>query len=296
MSAQRILVTGASGQVGAWLVRKLVRDGRGVAAWTHTFNDDLFGLRARQVDLADPDSLTRAIEQDAPDTLVHLGAVTSVAAAQADPALARRVNVHAALHLAELMRNRRGRMIYCSTDMVFDGRKGNYHETDAPAPLSTYGQTKLEAEQALQSFDNVLTIRPALLFGPILAGKPKFFDAMLTALRNGQPFSLFHDEYRTPLSNAMAADPIAALIDSDHTGLLHLAGPDRLSRLDMGRQLARVLGVSDANLTAISRLEHAGDQPRPADLSLNAGKWRAFFPDIPWRSYDEELRRMLTDA
>ncbi len=293
MGYPRVLVTGASGQLGGYTVAELARQGYELALWTGRRSESIDGITPRQVDLADRKQIDRGIEADQPDVLVHAGAVTSVAAASANPDHARRVNVEGTTRLADHMHQRGGRMVYISTDMVFDGHLAPYDESSEAKPVSVYGRSKLEGEAPVLAAERGVVMRPALLFGPVRSGEPKFFDALVAALREGKGFSLFHDEYRTPLGCMQAAEAIAALVATDVTGLLHVAGPQRMSRLAMGRSAARVLGVSDGLLESVSRTAHVGDEPRPEDLGLDCGRWRSLFPTLTWREFEDELWRML---
>src|SRR5207245_6393078 len=108
-----------------------------------------------------------------------------------------------------------------------------------------------------------------LLFRPTLTGRPSFFDQMLGGLRKRRVVPLFTDEWRTPLGLCVAAQALLDLVTSDFTGLLHLGGPERLSRYDMGRRLATHLGLDPAVLQATERATTATPEPRPRAVSLD---------------------------
>ena len=122
-----------------------------------------------------------------------------------------------------------------------------------------------------------------------LVGRPVFFDEQVAALRQGKTITLFEDEWRTPLSLATAARALLALVPADVRGLLHIGGPERLSRLEMGQRLAAYLGVDPARILAASRESMKAAEPRPRDLSLDSSRWRALFPGEPWLSLEESL-------
>src|SRR5262249_48570044 len=145
----RLLLTGASGLLGAYLLRELAQwQGDGVA-WSGTQGGDLFGRRLLPVDLADTDQVVAAFRQSKPTVVLHAAALASVAECQRDPQRARQVNVQATALLAELAAEGRARLVFVSTDLVFDGEHAPYRETDSAAPLSLYGATKAEAESAV---------------------------------------------------------------------------------------------------------------------------------------------------
>ena len=110
--------------------------------------------------------------------------------------------------------------------------------------------------------------------------------------RSHRPIHLFQDEWRTPLSLPAAAAAIAAAVDSEQTGLLHLGGPDRLSRYEMGRLLAEQIGADPSVLLATSRLKAPGE-PRPRDTSLDSSRWSELFPEVPLPSYRDAVAVLI---
>jgi dTDP-4-dehydrorhamnose reductase len=278
----RLLVTGGGGQLGAYLLRELSKQGVAPTTWSGT----------RTVDLTRADAVAEAFRAARPDVIVHCAAVSSVAISYRTPALAEAVNVGGTRVLGELADASRARLILVSTDLVFDGERGSYVEEDTPAPLSVYGRSKLLAEEPVRALARGLVVRVSLLFGPTLIGRPSFFDEQLAALREGRSCTVFSDEWRTPLSLWTAARALAALARSDCTGVLHLGGPERLSRLEMGRRLAAFLGA-DASVTVPARREDVpAPEPRPRDVSLNSSRWRGHFPHLPWPTWEDALREM----
>jgi dTDP-4-dehydrorhamnose reductase len=167
--------------------------------------------------------------------------------------------------------------------MVFDGEHAPYREEDEPAPLSVYGRTKAEAERVALAVPGNAVVRVSLLLGPSLTGRPSFHDEQAAALRAGRPLRLFEDEWRTPLTLQAAAQALLAVVGCGYAGVLHVGGPERLSRLDMGRRLAAALGVSAAGIVPTRRADLPSPEPRPRDLSLDSSRWRALFPDAPPR-------------
>jgi dTDP-4-dehydrorhamnose reductase len=285
----RILITGASGALGGYLLRHLAGTGVTITAWSGSRGGALFGIPLRPVNLADPDAVAPAYRDARPDAVIHAAAIASLAECHRDPEQAHRVNVAGTAQLAELAAAAGARLLLVSTDLVFDGERGNYAEGDAPSPLSIYARTKLEAEHAALARKGSLVARVSLLFGPTLTRRGSFFDQMLASLHAGRPVTCFADEWRTPLGLAPAAAALATLARSDFEGLLHVGGPERLSRLEMGQRLAKYLGVDPALIVATSRADAAGPEPRPRDTSLVSSKWRSLFPHEPWPACEGAL-------
>jgi dTDP-4-dehydrorhamnose reductase len=289
----RFLITGASGQLGAYLLRELRRGADSVSAWSGTRSETLFGIPLEPVNLANADQVADAFRRAQPDTIIHAAAIATIAACYRDPEYANEINARASARLAELAAGPGARLVLVSTDLVFDGNSGWYTEGDTPAPLSVYGRTKMAAEQAVLAAPRATVARVSLLFGPTLTGREAFFEAQVRALRERKPIRCFTDEWRTPLGLATAARAIIALARSEFHGVMHLGGPERLTRLAMARQLATVLQLDPEVLVPATRDQLAAPEPRPRDVSLDASLWRQWFPAQPWPTFAEALRDMM---
>ena len=280
----RLLLTGASGQLGSYLLKALAHRQLEVTAWSATAPGQHFGVPLRPVDFCDPGAVRAALDVTMPGVILHAAALSSVAECYRDPDRARRVNVEGTAILRDHAERHGARLVFVSTDMVFDGERGGYREGDSPNPLSAYGRTKRDAEAVVAALPGAVVVRASLLYGPSQSGRPTSFDEQVTALRQGRAVTLFHDEWRTPLDLETATGALIAIATSDVTGVLHLGGPERLSRLEMGERLARQLGADPALLVGASRLS-AGPEPRPRDASLDSSRFRSLFPGLPWPTY-----------
>jgi dTDP-4-dehydrorhamnose reductase len=282
------LVTGATGLLGGYLVEELRRGGDDVVPVGGPGRGD------DGVDLADDAAVRALVARVRPDVTFHTAALSAVGDCAAAPERARRLNAVAAAKLAEAAGA--SRFVHLSTDMVFDGESAPYREGDAPAPTSVYGRTKREGEVAvLAAGGRSVVVRLSLLFGPTKTGRRGFFDHQLEQLRAGAQIVLFDDEWRTPLSLRAAAEALVAIGRSDVGGVIHLGGPERLSRFEIGQRLAGACGLSDRGLVRGSRSRSrtvvAGGEPRPRDLSLDSSVFRARFPGLGGLSFEDECRR-----
>ena len=285
----RILVTGAGGQLGAYLLRELAETEHEMVAW-----------RGRKdVDLTSPE-ITDTFIAAAPDAVIHAAAMSRPADAAAKPKVANEINNLATGIMAHLADRTGARFVFVSTDMIFDGEHAPYTETGGLLPNpQVYGRTKLKGEaQTCACYGTIL--RVSLLYGPSLNGKANFFDQQVAALRDGRPVKLFHDEWRTPLDYRSAARALITLAEAEPKrveqwpgDVYHLGGPERMSRVEFGRRLARYLGVSDACVEEVSRLSVQGDEPRPRDLSLDSSKFITRFPHLAPPRFEDALRQML---
>jgi dTDP-4-dehydrorhamnose reductase len=251
-----------------------------ILALTGRTRQPVVGAESRAPALDDFAALAAAVADFRPRYVLHLAAMTSVADCHATPDLAAKENTAATGVLADAAHRCGARFVFCSTDMVFDGAAAPYRETDAPRPLSCYGQTKAAAEQLLAGRDHALVVRVPLMLGLPCTPRATTFAGQLAALRAGQPVRLFTDEYRTPVWLADAARALIGLARTEHTGVLHLAGPERLSRYDMLARCAAQLGLPTANLVPVSRCDFPAAEPRPADLSLDGSRLAAAYPEL----------------
>ncbi|MFQ5805488.1 MAG: SDR family oxidoreductase [Phycisphaerae bacterium] len=282
MAAQRWLVTGASGQLGGHVVRQLARETAGADILALALRSEVgtAGVRVARTDFADLDGLGKCVAEFRPTHIVHTGAVTAVGDCCARPEAATRVNTDATCVLAETAAGCQARLVFISTDMVFAGDEAPYRETDRPRPLSHYGRTKAAAERLLVGFERTLVVRLPLLYGFACTRRETTFAKQIAALRSGEPLRLFTDEYRTPVWLPDAAAALIGLARSELTGVIHVAGPKRLSRFEMVGRFARLLNVPDPKLEPASRHSIDASEPRPEDLSLDGARFAKLFPRL----------------
>jgi dTDP-4-dehydrorhamnose reductase len=288
----QVLLTGASGLLGAYLLRELHGNSDPVTAWSGSYHGTLFAIPVKPVDLSSSDQVVQRLDEAKPDCILHTAALARISDCEQNPQRARQVNADGTALLAEQAGKRGIRLLCVSTDLVFDGEHAPYRETDEPRPLSVYAQTKREAELAVLGKPNTVVVRVSLLFGPSLNGRPSFFDQQLAALRCGRPLTLFRDEWRTPLAIDTAARALLAIARSNITGLLHLGGPERMSRLEMGLRLANFSGLAPDSIVSTSR--PTTGELRPRDVSLDSSRWRQQFPSAPWPCWEDALHRLVS--
>jgi dTDP-4-dehydrorhamnose reductase len=283
----RVVLTGASGQLGAYLRSALADAGYDVRAW----GGRTAGAPFRPVDLADPEATARALAEDDPGVIVHAAAVSAADAVCRDPGLAWGVNVGATERLARWCAARGRRLVFTSTDLVFDGSRPWWTESDPAAPVLEYGRTKRAAESAVLAAPRGLAARISLLFGPSRCGRPGFFDRAIAALRAGETRAFFDDEFRTPLHYACAAAILTRLVGAEAAGLIHVGGTERVSRYELMRRAAAALGLDPGLVRANRRAAVALAEPRPADVSLATARLAALLPDIARPPIEPALAR-----
>jgi len=292
----RLLITGATGNLGRFLVRAGKAAGHQVIPWGSARGGEVDGQPVVPVDLANPDAVAEHFWRSQPMAVIHSGAISSIAECHRDPVRAFKINVEATRQLVGLCMVGIARLVFVSTDLVFDGERGGYTEHEKTHPLSMYGKTKVDAERAVLLYRGHLVARLSLLVGPGPAHRPNYFDRQVAALRRGEPVTLFVDELRSPLATGSAAEALVKLAGVDYGGVLHVGGPERLSRYEMGLELARVLGVDPALVRPQNQAEVKAPEPRPRDVSLDSTRLTKLWPDLFLPGFAEAARQAVVAA
>jgi dTDP-4-dehydrorhamnose reductase len=226
-------------------------------------------LTRQHLDLADSAAVRAAFHRDNPQLVIHCAALSKSPDCEANPALARKLNVETMALLAELAAG--VPLVFLSTDLVFDGRQGNYDEAAPVSPLGVYAETKAAAEQILLANPNHTVIRTSLNGGTSPTGDRGFNEQMRRAWQAGQSLRLFTDEFRSPIPAEVTARAIWELATLDNPGLYHVAGGERLSRWRIGQILAARWPDLKPQIEPGSLKQYRG-APRAPDTSLNCAK------------------------
>ena len=259
-----VWVTGAGGLIGRYLLAVAPEV---VPIWT------VRGLTRRDLDLADLPALRQRFREDRPARVIHCAGLTASPACQEDPPLARQLNVAVTTALVALASDIP--LTFLSTDLVFDGRQPPYNELGIVNPLTVYAQTKLEAEQRVLANPRHTVIRTSLNAGVSASGRRAFNEELRHAWATGQTTRLFTDEFRSPIAAVVTARAIWELAAQAPPGLYHVAGSQRLSRLEMGRLLAGLWPELNPRIVPMS-LAGYGGPPRSPDTTLDSRKAQAW--------------------
>lgn len=254
------LITGASGLIGQYLVKSASR-------WAPKW--EVRGLTRAELDLTDHAAVARTWQTLKPNAVIHCAALSRTKDCEQDPAQARRINVEATTHLAQLAHDIP--FLFLSSGEVFDGTAGWYRETDLPRPINVYGRTKLEAEQIVLDNPRHTVVRIVLTAGTSRGGDRSFVEDMCRAAKAGKDVNLYADEFRCPLPAGAIARALWELLARDQPALYHLAGSERLSRWEIGQALLPWYPELAGRLVEGSARHHTG-APRPRDLSLGCEK------------------------
>src|ERR1700679_641307 len=263
--SQLVWITGAHGLIGNYLVQTAPRF---APHWR------VRALTRADFDLLDFAAVEREFKKDRPQLVIHCAAVSTVAEAQKNPDHAWRVNVEMTRLLAGLASE--GRLIFFSTDLVFDGRRGNYIETDAVNPLTWYGETKAAAEKIVGQNPRHLVVRTSINGGVSIPGNRAFNEQLRAALQaSGQGMTLFTDEFRCPIPASETARAVWELAQKNGAGIFQVAGAEKLSRWQIGQLLIGRWPEVKVKIQSGSARDFAGP-PRALDTSLDISKIQKF--------------------
>jgi dTDP-4-dehydrorhamnose reductase len=255
------------------------------------------GCRMRRVDMASADDLGSVVREASPTVILHAAAMIDVDLCERDKEAAERINGDGTRRVATLAAETGARLVYFSTDMVFDGRKGMYKETDAPVPINHYGVTKLLGEElALAHCPGAVVMRLALTYGRGNEAHGSFLDWMIAGLKRRETLRLFIDQFRTPVFAGDVCVAAKVILNSGApAGTYHIAGTERVNRYEFGERVAELFGFSTRLLQPVRMRDVKTVLPRPADNSLDNSKAERMLK-ITFRSIRDGLREVATQS
>jgi dTDP-4-dehydrorhamnose reductase len=272
----RLLVVGARGFLGTFLAGKARTHYKVLCADRSRANAETDVV----LDVADPASVRTAFDAVRPDAVVLLAAVSDIDRCQKDPELAFSVNLRGAESVANVCAQRGARLLFTSTGAVFDGNKQGYIETDEPTPSSVYGETKAQAEAAVQALTpSAIILRVALVLGR--TSKPEtnsLLDSLVRRWRADEVVSASVLEARNPIDADTLSQWILELLQDEQTsGIFHAGATESVTRYQLAQAVAERLNVS-ASLVKAELQPPPGRAPRGAHHFLLTGKINSSCP------------------
>jgi dTDP-4-dehydrorhamnose reductase len=271
----KTLVLGASGQVGYHLMLAAARRGYEVVGTRHA--NPYAGLR--QLDRNDSDATAALIRRLRPRVVFCPAAWSWVDGCERDPARARRENVDNVVRAAEIAAAVGARFVFFSSDYVFPGEGPAYREEDEPRPLNVYGETKLAAERALAALGvGALTVRTAVVYGPERQRKTAVYQ-LLRAGEQGRPIKVATDQVCSPTYSPNLASAALELAAKGVEGVVHVAGPEHMSRFEFAKLACTILKIPESILESATTDQFEGMVARrplinPLDVAKAEGLLR----------------------
>lgn len=272
---KRILITGGTGLLGLAIQQSAPTDIQGFSVYfpERSLPEPLhFPIRA--ADVTDRRQMQSVFEWAKPDVVIHTAAIGSVDFAERNREQTRRVNVGGTEIVAELCQIFKSRLIYISSNAVFDGRSPLYSETAPVNPINYYGQLKVEAENIVRESSIYWAIvRPILMYGwPYPGERDNPVVWWVRSLENGKHIKVVDNVFSKPLPAWSCAEVIWEVIRQQQTGIYHVAGRDHLSLYDFALQVAEVFDLDAELITPVPDSYFPEIAPRPQDTSFDTTK------------------------
>jgi dTDP-4-dehydrorhamnose reductase len=270
---EKILITGISGFLG-WNLARRLQDRYRLYGTCLDNPVSIPGIETFTVDLSDWSKIERLCQAVNPAVIVHTAAYSNPDYCELHHKEALTLNTFATRELAKAANRLGTKLIYTSTDFVFDGRRGEYSEADDPAPINYYGKTKFLGElEIMNHCSHYVTLRIGTLFGRSNGIRPNFFETLEKQLLAGKRPACIVDQYRTFLFVEDAVQAISQLIEEKTLkGLFHFGGPEKASRVQFAEKLCTTLSVSDSLIEKVRLADSTSAAVRPPDCSLNSNK------------------------
>ena len=300
-SSARILVVGAAGQVGTRLCHLLGPTRVLAAGRTPSAPGHLAGFPWLQLDLSTPHSASVAqlLAQPAPlSAVLCVAGATDVDRCEREPAWAEAVNTLGPAALAAATPAHIP-FVYFSTEYVFPGTPANpgpYTESSPTQALSVYGRSKLLGEQQILAVrPDALILRTTVVYGADPARK-NFLYFLHRELSAGRSVRIVDDQISTPTSNDDLSAATLELLDRGATGIVHVAGPDLLSRYDFALRAARLLALDEHLIEPIPTASLAQPAPRPLVAGLQSSRLHTLLGRNPMKGIDAGTRAWVANS
>lgn len=274
----RVTIFGASGLLGQALMRE----------WT---GDDVVGLSVEDVDVRDPAKVREAVAKNRPDWIVLAAAYTDVDGCESNQELAFAVNRDGAVNVAEAAKRAGAKVLFLSSDYVFDGTKTSPYEVgDARNPQSVYGRSKVEAEvRLLEVLPECCILRTAWMFG--MGGKC-FPDTILKLAASRPALDVVNDQHGCPTYSLDLAQAIMQLCGKGASGIVHVTNAGHCSWFEFAREVVKSAGLV-TEVRPVSTQQMARPAPRPAYSVLSARSLQPYGIAMP--TWQDALRRYLQE-
>lgn len=265
----KILVIGAGGLVGSTAVRL----GSNYQIYKTYNTHEMQGADSFKLDVTNREKVFSLIEKLKPDCVIDTHALHDVDYCETHPEEAWKINVEGTKNVAEACKRIGAKMIFMSTDYIFDGRKLKYTEKDKPNPLSYYAKTKLIAERVIDALGtNYIIARSSVLYGGYSTGKLNFVLWLINKLKNGEKVNIVTDQHNNPTFADRLVEILFTLYEKDASGLFNITGTTCLSRYDFAKIIANIFNLNGKLINPITTPELHQVAKRPERVNMISDK------------------------
>lgn len=224
-----------------------------------------------QLDVINVNQIDKVVSDHKPDFIINCAAMTNIDEIEVDSKQAFQINSYGARNVALIAKKNRIKMFYLSTDSVFDGIKGRYTEEETPNPINEYAKTKKLGEDLISEISNEFTIIRTNFYGYDKNGK-YLFNWILNNFKKSHPITAFDDVIFNPLEVGNLSDLLIELLQTNHSGIIHLSSDEIISKYEFAKKIAKTLGF-DETLISRGSIRNANlIAKRPLNTSLSNQK------------------------
>tara|TARA_B100000029_G_scaffold516812_1_gene634824 strand:- start:10271 stop:11164 length:894 start_codon:yes stop_codon:yes gene_type:complete len=271
--AKRVLITGAFGQLGEAIIMELQPYFNLCATGKLVPEDNLGLCKYHQLDIKEKEGVNDCIQSFTPDVVIHLACMTNVDGCEKNREEAWGVNVTGTENIINSVRGSSAKIVYISTDYVFDGKAGPYIEDDVPNPINYYGKTKLAAENAVRGCAQPWVIlRTNVLYGNSIRSSASFVNWVVNSLKNSKEINVVDDQINNPTWTASLAEAIKLSIIMNIQEILNYAGSEFMSRFEFAKRIANVFELDSSLIKPIKTEDLNQLAPRPLRSGLSTVK------------------------
>lgn len=271
----KIFITGGSGLLGCALAFELVKEHEVISGYHHNF----IGIRDNNfssviIDICDISSL-KIIENTSPDVIIHAAALTDLEFCEKNPEIAYKINVIGTKNILKVAEKCNAKIVYICTDYIFDGKTGNYLESDNPNPLSIYAKTKLRGEELIRkNYDDFISIRTSLYgWSP---NKMSFAVWVISSLRENKGISVLNDQISSMLFTNDLANVFNETLGYNLNGIYNIASTDAMSKYNFALNIAEIFDLNKNLIEPIALNDlikkNSLSANRPKKVSLDVSK------------------------
>lgn len=268
----KVLVTGANGQLGYDVVKELQKQ-----------NIESFGATRKDFDIVDFEATRNFIINYSPDAVIHCAAYTAVDKAEDEKEQCYLVNFEATENIARICKKINAKLLYISTDYVFNGTKDGFYEVDDETnPINVYGKSKLLGEEAVQKIlKKYFIVRISWVFGK---HGNNFVKTMLRLGKELKEINVVSDQYGSPTYTADLSSLLVEMIKTEKYGIYHATNEGVCSWAEFAEEIFKIAKM-DVNVNYITTAEYRTRAKRPLNSKLSKKRIKENFYELPnWKS------------
>ncbi|MFQ3181019.1 MAG: dTDP-4-dehydrorhamnose reductase [Polaribacter sp.] len=290
---QKVIITGSNGLLGQSLLALLLKEKNKYQIFGFSRGDNRSGrvdFEYLSIDITDETLLKESIRKIKPDFIINTAAITNVDVCETEKEACNVLNVTVVQWLSEVCKELNAHIIHLSTDFIFDGKKGNYKETDTPNPLNYYGVTKLKSEEVLIASNcNYIILRTILVYGQVFdMSRSNIVLWVKQMLEEKKDITIVDDQFRMPTYVDDLALACKIALDKKVTGIFHISSKELLSIYNIAQQIASVFQLDKNLIKPISTSTLNQTAPRPPKTGFDLTKTNKELDFYP-KSFKEDL-------